>query len=841
MATSNATTYQCPQCGGVVAFNVSTGKLTCNFCGTEYERGAFEVDIPLEGAAQVRQAEHVNSVDAFLERAPWTSVVENAVSYSCRSCGAEVIADQSTVSTSCPYCGNVMIVSGIANSENVPQAIMPFTVTKDRAEARMRQHFEHKWYLSRQFDAQLSHMQGIYVPYHLYDLRVWGGGEYIGYHEETDDEGHTSKTGYKGIVRSGYIDFERLPVDGSAKMPDGHMDAIAPFDFHKLQPFAASYVAGYLTEVADEDAQTCLPRAEKRARTSFEGDLKRMVNRVRGVDGIEETIRQEVHVDHVREMACVLPVWLMHCTWEGHDMLFAVNGDTGKCVGDLPVDKGRRTATVVVTLLVLLALSAFITFVVMDGNDDQMGFVIGSIILSLVGTVLLDSHFMKQMHTATESRDAAHSYGAEGFVVTEEWDSGRFHMRRNKARDKIAEYRASYGPSWQPDDAYEDAELPAAGPALCRSCGAELVPGQKFCMSCGAPIEAEPEPPRCRACGAELVPGQRFCVSCGAPVEEEPDSTHCRSCGAELVPGQKFCVSCGAPIAAAASGAVAPRPAGTSAAGMPRAASVSSTARVASGVGASRSASASASAGPSMETRAVRVDGPHVQVTGTGKQGTAKKSHGCLWGCLIVFIIVPLIGMAIAWVMGLFTRTGSTSKGSASSVGDIERVVSQDDGGDADSLLDSLFNLVDSSGDASDSSSGGSGASSSSGGSDSGTPTVVEGGDVADGWHEAGGSWYYVQGGVPLTGWQQIDGYWYLFDASGAMAEGLVDVDGATYFFMDRDGVPEWPRGAMVCDTWSDVWEVADKRRYFYSDGTMARDVMIGQFYVDANGLADTW
>lgn len=36
----------------------------------------------------------------------------------------------------------------------------------------------------------------------------------------------------------------------------------------------------------------------------------------------------------------LFPVWLLSTSWRGENYLFAMNGQTGKFVGDLPVDKG---------------------------------------------------------------------------------------------------------------------------------------------------------------------------------------------------------------------------------------------------------------------------------------------------------------------------------------------------------------------------------------------------------------------------------------------------------------------------------------------------------------------
>ena len=33
------------------------------------------------------------------------------------------------------------------------------------------------------------------------------------------------------------------------------------------------------------------------------------------------------------------PVWLLNTTWRGKKFVFAMNGQTGKFVGDLPLDK----------------------------------------------------------------------------------------------------------------------------------------------------------------------------------------------------------------------------------------------------------------------------------------------------------------------------------------------------------------------------------------------------------------------------------------------------------------------------------------------------------------------
>ncbi len=127
----------------------------------------------------------------------------------------------------------------------------------------------------------------------------------------------------------------------------------------------------------------------------------------------------------------------------------------------------------------------------------------------------------------------------------------------------------------------------------CPSCGAVLAAGDKFCTTCGAPVAAKasgqeavsaaaeeplhivkladdvpvqgPESKEtavthCPSCGAVLAADDKFCTTCGAPVEAKPavpeaavtsKTMYCRSCGAVVNAGDAFCASCGAPIRAA--------------------------------------------------------------------------------------------------------------------------------------------------------------------------------------------------------------------------------------------------------------------------------------------------
>lgn len=429
-----ASTYQCPNCRGMMSYDARLGKLRCAHCGyvpsDEEKHDGWTIPVGNGEGRQRGVTQHAKTVEDFLTRAPWEVSADgtmNAITYQCPACAAEVAADQSVVSMKCPYCGNTMLVSGTATESDIPDYVLPFSVERSEAEERMRRHFEHKWYLPNAFHASLEHIQGIYVPYHLYDFDVSGWANYLGKETETrtDRDGNThSVTYYYDVRRAGRASFSQVPVDGSSKMPDAHMDAISPFDFSQLRPFSADYVAGYLSEIADESADECAPRAIDRVKKSFEDDLASDARQ--GIDSVE--VRQ--HQTDIRETGrqyCMLPVWLMHCTWEQEQMLFAINGETGKCIGNLPIDGGKRTGTIIGTLLasLLVCLAIVFLFLTNDGTESVTGYVIGAVIISAIITFVVDGHFTSQMRTAVEATTARMSYTDGGLHVTERWRSSR--------------------------------------------------------------------------------------------------------------------------------------------------------------------------------------------------------------------------------------------------------------------------------------------------------------------------------------------------------------------------------------------------------------------------------
>ncbi len=340
------TNYQCPACTGPLHFDPVTGKLTCDYCGSSYTVAEIEALYAEkdEAAAQSAQAAQA-AAEPAPEGSPWSEAEAAGLKvYNCPSCGAELICDQTTAASSCPYCGNPTIVPGELSGALRPDWVIPFKLTKEQAIEKLKAHYRKKPLLPKLFSRQnhLEEIKGVYAPFWLYDGQAEGSASFrtTKVRHWTEGKYDVTETSYYDCYRSGSLAFSRIPVDSSTKMPDEHMDAIEPFDYSELKPFSTSYLPGFLADKYDVDAVTAEERARKRAEQSTLSALESTVTGYNSVS-VQGT---DLHYRRTALHYALLPVWLLSTRWNDKVYLFSVNGQTGKLVGDLPVSKGRLCA-----------------------------------------------------------------------------------------------------------------------------------------------------------------------------------------------------------------------------------------------------------------------------------------------------------------------------------------------------------------------------------------------------------------------------------------------------------------------------------------------------------------
>lgn len=350
------TEYKCPACTGPLHFVGESGKLECDYCGSTYDVAEFEAlyagqETKAEAAFQQAEAKGENGEpgeepawDTSALQGDWGADGEGMKAYSCPSCGAELICEATTAATSCPYCGNNTIVPGQFGGTMKPDYVIPFKLDKKAAVAALKKHYSKKFFLPRAFSSgnHLEEVQGIYVPFWLFDAGAEADCRFHATrsHTHTDGDYRVTVTEHFDVWRSGTMKFERIPVDGSKKMPDDYMDSIEPFDYTGLKPFSTAYLPGYLADKYDVTAQESMERADRRCHNSAFDQMRRDISGYEVVNQVGGNVR--LHRGKVHY--ALMPVWTLRTRWKNQDYLFMMNGQTGKMVGDLPVSNGKVTA-----------------------------------------------------------------------------------------------------------------------------------------------------------------------------------------------------------------------------------------------------------------------------------------------------------------------------------------------------------------------------------------------------------------------------------------------------------------------------------------------------------------
>lgn len=363
---SEITNHKCPACTGPLHFVGASGMLECDYCGSKFTVAEIE-KLYAEEEAKAAENGKINEakkekIKADFEAAGMEWSAEEAKgmkTYSCPSCGAELICDATTAATSCPYCGNPTVIPGQFSGGLKPDLVIPFKLNKDQAVSALEKYYKGKVFLPKAFKDHnhIEEIKGVYVPFWLCDCDVSGDAVYKGSNVRTWREGDYDiiETTYFNVLREGNMGFEKIPVDASSKMPDEHMDAIEPFNYSELKPFSTAYLPGFFADKYDVGQKESIGRIKLRAENSVKSKLRETVVGYSSV----LTENENIQFSCKKVNYALMPVWLLSTKWNGQNFLFAMNGQTGKLIGDLPVDKKKfwgLFAAIAAPLSVLLSV-----------------------------------------------------------------------------------------------------------------------------------------------------------------------------------------------------------------------------------------------------------------------------------------------------------------------------------------------------------------------------------------------------------------------------------------------------------------------------------------------------
>ena len=355
-STQGVLEYKCPCCGAGLVFGEDVQKMTCQYCDNSFDVEAvkaYNETLNGEDASQFQWEE--------TERGQWNESEQSAIrQFTCPSCGGELITDENTAATFCPYCENPTILQSRLSGGIKPDAVIPFKTSKEDAKKAFLNMCKGKPLLPKMFTQQqrIEKISGIYVPFWLYDCSGDFHGTYNAtrVHSWSDSKYNYTKTEHFLLTRASKAVFECIPMDASSKLDDAIMESIEPFDYNDMVDFETAYLSGYLADKYDVESDA----GQERVRQRVDESLHQMLQSTFvGYTTVSPSSKQ-LNVTHGRAKYVLLPVWMLHTKYKDKTYVFAMNGQTGKMTGTLPICSARRAAwfagvcaavTAVVTLL----------------------------------------------------------------------------------------------------------------------------------------------------------------------------------------------------------------------------------------------------------------------------------------------------------------------------------------------------------------------------------------------------------------------------------------------------------------------------------------------------------
>ena len=323
--------YKCPACSGSLEFDPATQKMVCPFCGSTFEMAQLQDTPQDDGEWKTESAEDWGEDD-------------NVSVFHCESCGGEIVGDETTAASSCPYCGNPVTMTGRLSGVFKPEFVLPFKLEKKAAQEKLKVYLKKKKFAPSAFQREnrIQEIRGLYVPVWLYDSDIHANARFEATRKRTWKQGDVEYTeiSYYDVYRAGTMSFANIPVDGSTKMPQDLLESIEPFDFRQAVPFQTAYLAGYLADKYDVSMEQGALRANERIEESAGEALRETV---KGFDDVDIRAK-EIRLMRGVAKYVLYPVWLLNTVYRGETYTFAMNGQSGKFIGNVPVDNGKLAA-----------------------------------------------------------------------------------------------------------------------------------------------------------------------------------------------------------------------------------------------------------------------------------------------------------------------------------------------------------------------------------------------------------------------------------------------------------------------------------------------------------------
>lgn len=339
---------KCPSCGAKIEFNPVNQMWDCKYCGSKYSLDEMK---KYENASNSKN----NTVNS--------NSFDGMTNYHCNNCGAEIIADDTVTATFCVYCGSTAILKEKIDSGRAPDLIIPFKKTKESAAKAFESLTKGKPLMPKKFKEvkNIEKISGVYIPFWAYDITADGSITFDCSDVSTWSDSHyryTKTSRYETTVQ-GHFDYDRVLADGSSRFRDDLMDSIEPFNFNELQEYNHAFLSGFLAEKYDIDEEKSFNRANDRSMNTCINLSDREIHHSNS-----SVSKNNMNLVKKSTSYIMLPVWMVNIKYNNKIYTFAMNGQTGKMVGNIPIGVKETIIWSLIIFIVTFGIEVLISLMI---------------------------------------------------------------------------------------------------------------------------------------------------------------------------------------------------------------------------------------------------------------------------------------------------------------------------------------------------------------------------------------------------------------------------------------------------------------------------------------------
>ena len=290
--------------------------------------------------------------------------MSNLTHYLCPLCKSAFIKLSDEKSLSCPYCGSEAGSYTPADDSGMPEFIIPFKVSRLDAAKRFSEIAKTVPFLPKEYKTldAATFLDGFYIPFWLFDGRC---NAKLTYHAQ---KVHNFRNPYGmpysyfesfKVDREGDVNFEDIPVDASLQADNAYTEALEPYDSSEIVPFREEHLKEFFAEKANVSREEAESRANERLHHTLEKDFSEDMSDFENVSKDDAVYG----LSHKNSDCNLMPVWMMSLNYNGSVYRYAVNGQTGKVVGEIPISIKMRNLFFIKAFLLTLIPTAAITFI----------------------------------------------------------------------------------------------------------------------------------------------------------------------------------------------------------------------------------------------------------------------------------------------------------------------------------------------------------------------------------------------------------------------------------------------------------------------------------------------